>query len=202
MKLLKYAICAAATALALVATEVQGKAKVVPNVYVFGFSASFTDSIVYFTDVQAVENAWIDSKTNFLLGRDNYSLQLKNHMTNEMGMPNRTCIVVFDTKKSTVEKELLKMKKQYTSTKGRATYDVRHIDPSSFKFKTIDMSFIEESEAEELQEKKTKKAERKSKGMTPGEGPGPGGDSGAGFGNASSRPRPGGGMQGGMEPRM
>ena len=154
MKSLKYAVCAAIVALTLAAVEVQGKAKMVPKLYVYGFSASFSDSIVYFTDVQEVDSAWMDTKTEFLLGRDNYSLQLKNYLAQVMAMPNRTCVVMFGKKKNKVEKYYLKLKKQYTSAKSRAKYDVRNVNSTDFRFKGIDMSFIIEADED------TKKAEK------------------------------------------
>ena len=33
------------------------------TIYVYGFAASFNDSTVYFTDIQQVDSAYIDSKT-------------------------------------------------------------------------------------------------------------------------------------------
>lgn len=180
MKPIKYAVCAAIMALALTNTQVQGKAKMVPRMYMFGISASFTDSVVYFTDVQPVDSAWIDTKTNFLLGRDNYSLQLKNHLSQELSMPNRTCIVFFGKNRSAVEKDYLKLKKQYTAANSRTKYDVRNINSGDFRFKGIDMSFITESETEAQKPEKTKKPDRKKPeragmpqgngGMRPGNG--------------------------------
>ncbi len=161
MKSLKYAVCAAIMTLALSAVEVQGKAKMVPRLYVFGFSASFTDSIVYFTNVQPVDSAWMDTKTDFLLGRDNYSLQLKNYLAQNMSMPNRTCVVFFGKNRNKVEKDFLKLKKQYTSAKSRAKYDVRHLNSNDFKFKAIDMSFIIEADEEAEEQEKTEKTKRK-----------------------------------------
>ena len=49
----------------------------VPRLYVFGIAASFNDSVVYITDIQQVDSAWMATKTKFLLGRNNYSNQLK-----------------------------------------------------------------------------------------------------------------------------
>ena len=48
-------------------TTVEAKVKVAPKMYIFGFSASFKNSIVYFTDIQELDSAWIDTKTKFLL---------------------------------------------------------------------------------------------------------------------------------------
>ena len=48
------------------ALQVSAKQKIEPR-YLFGFAASFADSTVYFTDIQKVDSAWIDTKTKFLL---------------------------------------------------------------------------------------------------------------------------------------
>ena len=64
------------------------KVKCVPKVYAIGFAASFNDSIVYFTDIQEIDSAWINDKNKFLIGRDNYSYQLKNYFAG-IGLPHR-----------------------------------------------------------------------------------------------------------------
>lgn len=168
MKLLKYAFATALVALAFATTNVSAKGKMVPRVYMYGFSASFNDSIVYFTDIVEVDSAWMDSKTNFLLGRDNYALQLKNHLTDNMGQANRTCIVMFNKKRSALEKDYAKMKKLY-SGKGKNAYDVRNIAGSDFTFRPIDMSI------EEVDETKADKPKKDKKQPKPGKGPQPGG---------------------------
>lgn len=56
--------------------QTTAKGKMEPR-YVFGFSASFADSTVYFTDIQKLDSTWIDTKSKFLLGREQYSSQLK-----------------------------------------------------------------------------------------------------------------------------
>lgn len=45
-------------------------------VYAFGISASFTDTVVYFTDIQILDSAKV-SKEGFLAHRELYSYQLK-----------------------------------------------------------------------------------------------------------------------------
>ena len=34
----------------------------VPRMYMFGVAASFTDTIVHFTNIQPVDSAWIESR--------------------------------------------------------------------------------------------------------------------------------------------
>lgn len=122
--------------------EVAAKIKPIDKMYMFGFSASFKDSIVYFTDIQAVDSAWIDTKTKFLQGRELYSEQLKNHLATNLNESNRTCIVMFAKKRSKLEKKYLKLKRLYT-IKAKGLYDVRYLNNDDFKFKTVVLDFSE-----------------------------------------------------------
>lgn len=139
MRFIKYVMIAFVLVFAFTTTEMSAKKKMVPSVYMFGFSASFADSTVYFTDMQQVDSAWIDSKTKFLLGRDNYALQLKNYFANSLKMKNRTCVVIFGIKRKDAEKKYNKMKRIYT-VKAKNKYDVKYLNASDFKFNCIDMS--------------------------------------------------------------
>lgn len=132
-------------------------------VYMYGMSASFADSTVYFTNVQAVDSAWMDTRTKFLLGRDNYALQLKDMLSRERGEKNRTCIVVFGTKKSSVEKDFLKLRRKYT-VKAKGHYDVRYLSDADFRFRTVDMSFETTDPENETPKAKAPKAPKKGKG--------------------------------------
>ena len=62
MKIIKYMTFAILLSMGVV-LAVQAKRVKVPKVYVCGFSASFNDSLVYFTDIQEVKDVWIDTKT-------------------------------------------------------------------------------------------------------------------------------------------
>ena len=131
MKLMKYIIL---SALLLAAMAIDAKPLKTNSLYMFGFSASFKDSVVYVTDIQQVEGAWIDHKTKFLLGRDQYSIQLKEYLEQSLQQQGRICMVIFATKKKEAEKKYLKLMKKYT--KG---YDVRYLNAPEFKFMAIDM---------------------------------------------------------------
>ncbi len=50
------------------------------KVYMFGFSASFNDSTVYFTDIQAVDAFIENNRAHFLVNREEYSYQLRYYM--------------------------------------------------------------------------------------------------------------------------
>ena len=62
------------------------------SVYIVGVSASFTDSLVYFTEIQLLDSVRLD-KNKMLPERSQYSYQLKNYLENEEGLTNRTCFV-------------------------------------------------------------------------------------------------------------
>ena len=105
-------------------------------VYVFGASASFCDSIVYFTDIQEIENVTILKKSKFLKDRESYSDQLRYYFADQLDMPHRTCIVAFGLTRKKAEKKYVKMRKLYTE-KNAGRYDVRYITENDFKFKAI-----------------------------------------------------------------
>jgi hypothetical protein len=111
MKIIK--LFTLALVLTAFAVTVQAKPIQPAHVYMFGFAGSFKDSVVYITPVEDVKGAWIDSKTKFLLNRDNYSWQLKEHMTEQYQQPDRVCVVFYATSKKKIEKKLKKLRKKY-----------------------------------------------------------------------------------------
>ena len=82
------------------------------GMYMAGVSASFTDSLIYFTDVQFVDSVVLD-KNKLLPLRGLYSEQLEDYLENNLGLKDRTCFIYFDKKKDKVEKEIKKMKAKY-----------------------------------------------------------------------------------------
>lgn len=144
MKILKY-ITLTLFLTAFSAAGVQAK-PVKAQLYLFGFSASFKDSVVYVTEIQELKDAWIDNKTEFLLGRDNYSYQLKEYLTEHIQQPDRVCMVFYATSKAKAEKQLAKLKRKYTPSekkkkkKSWKPYDIRMLSSSDFQFSTVDMS--------------------------------------------------------------
>ena len=105
------------------------------QVYMFGFSASFKDSVIYVTDIQNVPGTWVESKNKFLLLRDEYSRQMKDYLEEKLQQEKRVCVVFYYLKKKKAEKEFLKLMKKYK--KG---YEVRHVNEKDFKFEAIDVS--------------------------------------------------------------
>ena len=138
MRYLKYILL---TLLVSVAMGAEAKRIQPKHMYMFGFAASFKDSVVYMTEIQDVQGAWYDTKSKFLLGRDNYSLQLKDHFKEKLQMPDRVCMVFFAKSMKKAEKKYLKLRKKYLSDKKRtSSYEVRYVTSQEFKFEPIDMS--------------------------------------------------------------
>ena len=105
--------------------------------YLFGFVANFTDSVVYFTDIQEVKGVTIQKRTKFLADRESYSSQLRYYFANQLNQPHRTCIVSFGLTRKEAEKKYVKMRKIYTE-KNAGRYDVRYLSENDFKFKAVE----------------------------------------------------------------
>lgn len=99
-------------------------------VYAFGISASFTDTIVYYTEIQTIDSISLD-KNGFLPKRDLYSYQLKNYLELEKGMPNRTCMIYFSENKNKLSKEAAKVLSKYKKNKSTV---LQKINIGDFKF--------------------------------------------------------------------
>ena len=134
MKYLKF-IALAIVLTAFLPTDAAKKPETT-KAYLFGFVANFTDSVVYFTDIQEVDKVTILKKSKFLKDRASYSDQLRYYFTNKLNMPHRTCIVSFGLTRKEAEKKYVKMRKIYTEKSG-GRYDVRYITENDFKFQAI-----------------------------------------------------------------
>lgn len=129
MRYLKF-ICLALAALCVLSINAKkSKDKKKYGVYVAGVSASFTDSLVYFTDIQFLDSAYVDGK-GFLSGRSQYSVQLKDYLESKEGGINRTCFMFYNLKKNKLQKELDKLKAKYN--KGNNMI-IKSVNPE-FKF--------------------------------------------------------------------
>lgn len=125
-----------------VATTTNAKKVVTPRMYIFGMAASFNDSTVYFTNVQELNNVWVEKRHKELDVRQLYSMQLRDYLNNQK-IQNRTCIVIANEKRSKLEKKFLKLRKLYTQSKdGKVHFDVKYLGDQDFKFTTIDMTDI------------------------------------------------------------
>jgi hypothetical protein len=135
MRFLKYIVL---TLLVCVAMGAEAKTVKARHMYVFGFAASFKDSVVYMTEIQDVQGALYDTKTKFLLGRDSYSDQLKAFFKEKMQLSDRVCMVMFSTSKKKAEKKYMKLRKKYTGDKKRpSTYEVRYVTTQDFEFEPV-----------------------------------------------------------------
>ena len=145
MKSIKYLFCILTALLLTLPTIAKQKVKA-PNsskqetVYIVGVSASFTDSLMYFTDVQELEGVTLDKK-KFLPNRMQYSYQLKDFLEREEGLTNRTCFVIFDTKRKKLDKKIFKMKRRYQK---ESKMFVQQVNPNTFHFNAIKEENTEE----------------------------------------------------------
>ena len=101
------------------------------RVYMFGFAASFTDSVAYQTDVQQIDSAWLDEH-KFLVDRSLYSLQLQYHLEGKEHKQNTTCTVFFNTNRRRLERTWRKVHKRYEQSEG---LHLTALPKTSFAFK-------------------------------------------------------------------
>ena len=99
------------------------------GMYIVGVSASFTDSVIYFTEVQFVKNLLLGSD-KLLEMRSYYSDQLDEYLESDKGLKNRTSFVYYNTKKEKLEKVIKKMKDKYRKEGESVLRDLG----SDFKF--------------------------------------------------------------------
>lgn len=104
-------------ALVASATAIQAKDKDKNVVYVLGASISFSDSTVYFTEIQEIEG--VELVKGFLPHRHMYAYELKDYMNFKEGMPGRTSVIFFSKKRSKVEKKEKKMKERIVKQEGK-----------------------------------------------------------------------------------
>jgi hypothetical protein len=136
MKIIKYILLSLLLS-AVMPADLQAKA-VKTKMYMFGFSASFQDSIIYMTDVQEIDGVWYETKSKTLMERHQYSTQLKDFLTDNKEMPNRVCVVMFALTRKEAEKLFIKMRKEYT-VKAKGKYDVRYLTMTEFLFHPIEI---------------------------------------------------------------
>lgn len=139
-----------------VSITAKGGEELASKMYVFGVSTSFNDSTVFFTEIMELEGAWVESKTGFIVSRDNYSYQLRDHLASK-GYPKRTCIFISGKNLKDVTKKYDKLKSRFVK-KGGA--DILLIDKSEFTFKPIAAI---QSTSQQAQEEKPAKSKGKKK---------------------------------------
>ena len=97
-------------------------------VYIMGASISFSDSIVYFTEIQKFDAVVLEN--GFLPHRQYYAYELKDYMSFEENMPGRISVIYFDEKLKKLEKKEQKIKKHLMEKEGKT---VRYLG-DKFKF--------------------------------------------------------------------
>lgn len=160
MKLQQYIAIAAFIIAAFLPNTTQAKGTAPQRMYMFGFAASFNDTIVHFTNIQAIDSAWVDGKTKFLMGRNLYSTMLRNYLEKNQ-LPYRTCVVFYDKSLKKLQKKFVKMKKLYLGTgkKVKNRNNVKDIVESDFKFTSFNLNpYTEEEVAQQTSQKKKKKS--------------------------------------------
>ncbi len=105
--------------------------KVLKPVYIYGVAASFTDTVVYYTDIQPLDSVYLNGH-GFLPQRELYSYQLKNYLEYDKKLPNRTCMVYFSNNRKKLDKQFTKFLSKYKKSSGQV---LQLIDPEEFKFK-------------------------------------------------------------------
>lgn len=113
------------------------------SVYIFGFSASFTDSVAFLTDVMRVDSAYVTS-TGFLVDRTLYSLQLENYVLESCHVPNSTNCVFFSTTKKELDKKYNKINRMYQRSNSMALI---YVGEDDFRFRAqefLDPSMFED----------------------------------------------------------
>ena len=138
MKFVRHIMLAAVLMAAIAYLPTVAQNRVVPKAYMFGFAASFNDSIVFFTDIQEVDSIWMLPKKKIVAGKSNYAYQLRNFFADSLGLKNRTVVVFSALKRKDIEKKFLKLKKDYTE-KNAGKYDVHYIKTSEFRFTPVNM---------------------------------------------------------------
>ena len=88
----------------------QAKKEDAKDIYILGVSMAFPDSVVYFTEIQCIEDVVLEK--GFLPNRHLYSYELKDYMSFAKGMPGRTSFVFFSDKRAKLEKKEQKIKKK------------------------------------------------------------------------------------------
>ena len=111
MKFVKLIVCLFLVMSVCSTCSANGKGKV-KGMYIAGVSASFSDSLIYFTDIQFVDSVSLD-KDKLLPLREKYSDQMDYYLEKVQGQQNRTCFIYFNENKSKLEKKMKKMKAQY-----------------------------------------------------------------------------------------
>lgn len=100
-------------------------------IYMFGFSASFADSLIYITDIQKVDSACFQDKSGLLLNRTSYSNQLQFFLERSENRIKTTCVTFCN-------EDLKKLQKEYAEVWNKYSKDrsviVKKLTKEQFRF--------------------------------------------------------------------
>lgn len=107
----------------------------VTGVYTFGFSASFTDSTVYFTSIQHFDDIALESKTKFLPHCPEYSNQLQEYLETKKGETRRVCATYSAATKKQIDKIYGQLQKLYAN---QSTMKIIYLSENDFKYTKVE----------------------------------------------------------------
>lgn len=161
-KSLKAIICLALLCMAAIGPAHAKKHRVKQkSVYMVGVCMSLVDSTIFITDMHRVDSVTIENKTNFLMDRQLYSLQLKQYVESQYKGGPYIPVVYSGLKRKKMERRYLSLHKRYVQSKELRMY---LIDQSQFRFKPetyIEDTIIPESSSEKGSKKGSKKKSKK-----------------------------------------
>lgn len=155
-------IHAALLAVAFMAVCVAAQAAKEPRmkaVYIFGYGASLTDSLVCQTQVQRVDSAWLDAH-DLLVDRSLYSIQLQFYLEQRQGLTSPVCAVFFGTNERRMRKQWAKMKRRY---EREAALRYRELTDGEFAFTPEEYKPIINGEDEATEVEQTPQREKAGK---------------------------------------
>ena len=101
----------------------KNKKKKPHTVYVMGVSYSFSDSTVYFTEIQQMDSiVFGEGDHKFLPSRQHYSYELTDYMAEKEGMPARSSALLYSKKLSKLQKKEAKLKKKLLKNNKTVLY--------------------------------------------------------------------------------
>ncbi len=130
--------------------------------YAFGFAASFSDSIVYITEIQKMDSLFVDSKSGLAIGTENFSSQMKDYLESHLDETNRTCVFFYNTELKKLQKTYKELKKRYEGTKS-THFIIKLISSKNFYFSCIDLTDQMDTKSKAFEDKKKIKNKSKNK---------------------------------------
>lgn len=115
------------------AGSLQAKARE-KRVYAFAIGTCFNDTLAYFSAISQIPGAVLDTKTKFLNYRSDYSSQFQDYLYLQT-YASYTCSIFFSTKKESLEKKYIKLRKRYQKEYPN---NVVEVPIGNFAFKSND----------------------------------------------------------------